>query len=161
MLVGRGRRLSPECARRVRGPRTDIVRRITPWTCLLVAITALPCRSAGAETQPGPHEYCANNIPPDEATGFVPLPEGDVFCPLLADPKAVHSYLAYVRGTSSSALGTYLASIAIGDHFSFARWNGPRPGNGIQVGLEGSVFGQFDLNTESQDLINADYVLGL
>src|SRR5262249_16452935 len=139
----------------------DIVRRTIPWTCLLTAITALTCCSAGAEAQVGPREYCGTNIPPDEATGFVPLPEGDVFCPLLADPKAAHSYVAYVRGTSSSPFGTDLASFGIGDHFAFARWNGARPGEGIQVGLEGSVVAQLDLNTESHDLINADYVLGL
>src|SRR5436189_6344926 len=112
-------------------------------TCLMLASAAL-CRSALADAA-APHEYCGTNIPPDQATGFVALPEGDVFCPLLADPKAAHSYLAYVRGTSSSPLGTDLGSFGIGDHFAFARWNGTRPGDGVQVGLEGSVFAQFDL----------------
>jgi hypothetical protein len=130
-------------------------------TCLMIAAVAFACRPARAADAGPPHEYCGTNIPPDEAKGFVALPEGDVFCPLLADPKTAHSYLAYVRGTSTSPLGTDLASIGIGDHFAFARWNGSRPGDGIQVGLEGSVFAQFDLNTESYDLINADYLLGL
>ena len=142
-------------------PSEDTVRRNTIWTCLLAAIAALPCRPAGAETQVGPHEYCGTNIPPDEAKGFVPLPEGDVFCPLLADPKAAHSYMAYVRGTSNSALGTDLASVGIGDRFNISRWNAQHAGNGVQIGLEGAVFSQFDLNSQSQDLLNADYVLGL
>jgi hypothetical protein len=105
-------------------------------------------------------EYCGTNIPPDEASGFVPLPEGDVFCPLIADPKAAYSFLAYVRGTSSSPLGTDLGSVGIGDRFGLARWGGPGPGEGFQISLEGSVFAQFDLNAASYDLINADYLVG-
>jgi hypothetical protein len=137
------------------------MRLIAP-TCLMLALAALaaaPARAYDESTEP--HEYCSNNIPPDESKGFVPLPEGDVFCPLLADPKAAHSYVAYVRGTGPSPLATDLLSVGIGDHFGIARWNGPSPGNGIQFGLEGSVFAQFDLNTESYDLINADYLVGL
>lgn len=107
------------------------------------------------------HDYCGTTIPPDEALGFVPLPEGDVFCPLLADPKAGYSFVSYVRGTSSSPLGTDLGSVGIADRFAFARWGGPRPGEGVQVSLEGGVFAQFDLNSGSYDLINADYVVGL
>jgi hypothetical protein len=131
------------------------------WTCLLIAAAAVPCRSAEVYDSTATHEYCGTNIPPDEAVGTVALPEGDVFCPLLADPKATHSYVAYVRGSSTSPFGTDLASFGIGDHFGLVRWGGPRPGDGIQIGLEGSVFAQLDLNTESHDLINADYVLGL
>src|SRR5262249_8803445 len=106
-------------------------------------------------------EYCGTNIPPDEATGVVALPEGDVFCPLIADPKAVYSYIAYVRGSSTSPLGTDLGSVGVGDRFGLVRFGGPRPGGGLRVTLEGGVFAQFDLNTPSDDLINADYVIGL
>jgi len=128
--------------------------------CVLIALTALlpaAARSEGAQT---PHEYCGTNIPPDEALGFVPLPEGDVFCPLIADPKASYSFLSYLRGTSSSALGTDLASVGVGDRFGLVRWGGPQPGEGLQFSLEGSVFAQFDLNTPSYDLLNADYLIG-
>ena len=139
------------------------MRLIALCTCVTLAMAALAAPPARAyeEQATGPHEYCSNNIPPDQSKGFVSLPEGDVFCPLLADPKAAHSYLSYVRGTSTSPLGTDLLSVGIGDHFAIARWNGPSPGNGFQFGLEGSVFAQFDLNTESYDLINADYLFGL
>lgn len=105
--------------------------------------------------------WCGIEIPPDQAIGFVPLPEGDVFCPLIADPKAASSFVSYVRGTSSSALGTDLGSVGIGDRFPIARWGGPRPGEGVQVGLEGAVFAQFDMRTRSDDLVNADYLVGV
>jgi|SRR5215471_1207155 len=124
----------------------------TVFLALLLSSTALAQQD---------HDYCGTSIPPDEATGFVPLPEGDVFCPLLADPKAGYSYVSYVRGTSSSALGTDLGSVGIADRFPLVRWGGPRPGEGIQLSLEGAVFAQFDLNTRSYDLINADYVVGV
>jgi hypothetical protein len=137
------------------------MRRMSLVFCLVFTVAALPCRTARAYEAGTPHEYCGTNVPPDEATGFVALPEGDVFCPLLADPKVTHSYIAYVRGTSTSPLGTDLGSFAIGDRFGLARWNGATPGDGFQINIEGSVFAQIDLNTESYDLINADYVLGL
>jgi len=128
------------------------------WVMLVFAI--VPCDKAWSDEQ-APREYCGINIPPDEATGSVPLPEGDVFCPLIADPKAVYSYIAYVRGTSSSPLGTNLGSVGIGDRFGLFRWGGPRPGEGFQISMEGGVFAQFDLNTPSDDLINADYLVAL
>lgn len=117
--------------------------------------------SSGLQPDTELQQYCGTNIPPDEALGFVPLPEGDVFCPFLADPKAGSSYLAYVRGTSTSPFGTDLASVAVADHFGLLRWGGPLPGEGLQISLQGGVFAQFDLNTDSYDLINADYEVGL
>jgi uncharacterized protein DUF1207 len=129
--------------------------------CALVVSTCILPAPAWSETEGFRHEYCGTNIPPDESIGFVPLPEGDVFCPLLADPKAAHSFVSYIRGSSPSPLGTDLASVGISDRFGLARWGGPLPGDGLQISLEGSVFAQFDLNTQSYDLINADYLLGL
>jgi len=115
---------------------------------------------APAETTLFRH-HCAAEIPADQAIGFVALPEGDVFCPLLADPKAARSFASYVRGSSESALGTDLASVGIADRFALARWGGPVPGEGTQVGLEGGVFAQFDMRTASADLVNADYLIGI
>ena len=100
-------------------------------------------------------------IPSDQALGFVTLPEGELFLPLLADPKATRSFVSFVRGTSTSALGTDLGSVGIGDRFPLARWGGPKPGEGVQFGLEGAVFAQFDLLKPSTDLVNADYLVGI
>jgi hypothetical protein len=41
------------------------------------------------------------------------------------------------------------------------RFGGSKPGNGIQIGIAGSVFAQFDLNTTTYDLINADYSISV
>ena len=129
-----------------------------PFATVLASLALLSCSPALAQSDDG---YYVTNVPPDEAIGFVPLPEGDVFTQLIADPKSGHSFVAYVRGTSSSAFGTDLGSIGIADQFGLVRWGGPEPGEGFQISLEGAVFAQFDLDTPSFDLINADYVFGL
>jgi hypothetical protein len=41
------------------------------------------------------------------------------------------------------------------------RWSGSSPGDGVQIDVVGGVFAQFDLNAPSNDLINADYIVGL
>jgi hypothetical protein len=54
-----------------------------------------------------------------------------------------------------------IASAGIGDAFGLGRWNGGRPGDGIQFSITAGVFAQFDLGTPSYDMLNADYVVGL
>jgi hypothetical protein len=51
--------------------------------------------------------------------------------------------------------------VGIGDSFGLVRFGGPRPGEGLQLDVIGSIFAQFDLGAPSNDLINADYVLGV
>jgi hypothetical protein len=88
------------------------------------------------------------------------LPEGDVFRPLLADPKQPQFFAAYqptrVRGTNQSV---NLGSVGLGENFGLV---GKRNGcDGWQVGLLAGVFAQFNLDAASSDLINADYVIGV
>ena len=103
---------------------------------------------------------CAVGIPESERSGYVPLPRGDVFCPLLADPKGQRSFVSWLRETSDDG-DSDIASVGISDALGLLRWGGPRPGDGFQISLAGSVFAQFDLDKSSYDLINADYVIGL
>lgn len=106
---------------------------------------------------------CGVGIPESERTGYVPLPRGDVFCPLIADPKASRSFASYLRHESGDDLTDAeldIASVGIGDSFGLGRWNGSRPGDGVQFALTAGVFAQFDLGTESYDMLNADYVIG-
>jgi hypothetical protein len=65
-----------------------------------------------------------------------------------------------VSGSSDSPLGTDIGSVGVADRFPLVRWGGPDPGEGLQIGLEGAVFAQFDLNSVSIDLLNADYLVG-
>jgi hypothetical protein len=107
---------------------------------------------------------CGVGIPREEQGGYVPLPRGDVFCPLVADPKSAQSFVSYLReGSETSAPDTsiQIGSVGIGDSFGIGRWGGSDAGDGIQLSLMGGVFAQFDLSTSSYDLLNADYVIGL
>jgi hypothetical protein len=115
--------------------------------------------TATANAQFPPTTRCAVGIPQSETSGYVPLPRGDVFCPLLADPKGQRSFVSYLRETGEESLD--IGSVGISDALGLFRVGGSAPGNGFQVSLAGSVFAQFDLEISSYDLINADYVIGL
>ena len=127
-----------------------------PLVTLLLAVPAAAQTSASAR--------CGVGIPAAEQTGYVPLPRGDVFCPLIADPKASRSFASLLRHESGDNFADAeldIASVGIGDVFGLGRWNGSNPGDGIQFSLSAGVFAQFDLGTESYDMLNADYVVGL
>ncbi len=54
-----------------------------------------------------------------------------------------------------------MGAIGLGQAFGLIRWPGARPGDGLQLSLTGAVFAQFDMRTPSNDLLNADYLVGL
>src|SRR6187200_2853617 len=129
---------------------------------LSLAITGLVAGATGAarpihaqEPVPAPTR-CAVGIPTSEVSGYVPLPRGDVFCPLLADPKGQRSFVSYLHETSDDG-DMDLGSVGISEAFGLFRVNGSKPGDGFQMSLNGSVFAQFDLDVSSYDLLNADY----
>ena len=131
------------------------------WAGVSLAIVAglLAGSSIAAAQIPAPTR-CAVGIPESEASGYVPLPRGDVFCPLLADPKGQRSFVSYLH-ESANDTDMNIASVGISDAFGLLRVGGSKPGNGFQISLQGSVFAQFDLDVNSYDLINADYIIGL
>jgi hypothetical protein len=83
-----------------------------------------------------------------------------VFCPLLADPKSIRSFVTYQRGNASD-FAQDIAAVGIADQFAFFRAGGSRAGDGVQLGVAGAVFAQFDLGAPSDDLLNADYLIAL
>jgi len=115
-----------------------------------------------AEAQSGDSypSRCGASGPPAERGGYLPLPRGEVFCPLIADPKATRSFAAYQRG-NEAGLASDIAAVGVADQFPFFRAYAGRPGDGVQLGLAGTVFAQFDLGSASYDLLNADYTIGL
>lgn len=90
--------------------------------------------------------------------GLTGLPEGDVFRPLLADPKTPRFDTSVLRASSDLRTTTVWA-VVFGENIGLARWDLRR--GQFQVGMGGAVFAQFDLDTPSTDLINADYVVGV
>jgi hypothetical protein len=93
--------------------------------------------------------------------GDVPiiLPVGDLFRPLVADPKQPQFFISYIRmHTPSERFGA--ASVGYGENFGLSRWPGAEPGDGWQFNFFGGLFAQFNLDAPSSDLINADYTVG-
>jgi hypothetical protein len=141
--------------------RTSIARRIRVYLpAILIGIAA----TAEAQTADAPR--CATGVHEEEGTGTVGFPQDRIFCPLLADPKEARSFVSLLRGTfrtldDPTRGNTSIASVGLGDSFGLVRFGGPSAGEGVQVDVVGSIFAQFDLGAPSNDLINADYVIGL
>lgn len=103
---------------------------------------------------------CGVAGPAAERGKYIALPHGDVFCPLIAYPKATRSFVIYQRGNEAE-LATNIAAVGVADQFAFFRTGAIGRGNGVQLGLAGAVFAQFSLDTVTYDLLNADYLIGL
>ncbi len=87
------------------------------------------------------------------------FPEGPLFYAPLASPKEPRTHATWLRlnlpGDSFN-----IASVGFGDSFGLVRWAGWGEADAWQVGISGAVFAQFNLDSESMDLINADYIIG-
>ena len=89
-----------------------------------------------------------------------PFPEGELFLPLIADPKQPQFFIA--AGHLDNPRGNpTLGTVGFGETFGFYRQAGKIPGNGLQIGLAGALFAQFNLEAPSADLVNADYTIGI
>lgn len=141
---------------------TNAVR--APLNVTLMLILLAWAQPSEGQTPEAPR--CGTGVHEEQAEGTVLLPEDQIFCPLLADPKEPRSFVSFLRGTfpsiaDPSGKGTSIASVGLGDSFGLVRWGGPEAGEGVQLDVIGSIFAQFDLGAESNDLINADYIVGL
>jgi hypothetical protein len=92
----------------------------------------------------------------DETEAF---PTGDLFRPLLADPKQPQFFVS-LQSFSSLDDRYSRASVGFGETFGLYRFFGSREGDGLQLSAEGAIFAQFNLEAPSSDLINADYTIG-
>jgi hypothetical protein len=135
------------------------------WKCASAsAVFVCLAGSASAQTIDAPR--CGTGVHESEAAGVVGFPQDQIFCPIIADPKEPRSFASLLRGTfpsieKPSGEGTTIGSVGLGDSFGLVRWGGPRAGEGVQLDVVGAIFAQFDLDSESNDLINADYIIGL
>ena len=133
---------------------------------ILVSLLLLLAFAHRSEAQTPDAPRCGTGVHEEEAIGTVFLPHDQIFCPLIADPKEARSFVTLLRGTfpsldDPSGKGTTVASVGLGDSFGLVRFGGPEAGEGVQLDVVGSIFAQFNLGTASNDLINADYVIGL
>ena len=92
-----------------------------------------------------------------EAEAF---PTGDLFRPLLADPKQPQFFVGF-NSFRSLGMRYTRASVGFGETFGLYRFFGNREGDGLQLSMEGALFAQFNLDSPSSDLINTDYTFGI
>src|SRR6185503_2428402 len=99
--------------------------------------------------------------PPQPEPGWSFLPDSRIFNPLLADPRWPHFSLSYERKLRQEVPRFRdAATISLGEHVGMVEYlaeNGARFG----MGLQPAVYGLFNLDALSKDLINADYRLGV
>jgi hypothetical protein len=131
-----------------------------------VAVVGLALSATGSAAQTSTAPRCMAGVHESEALGVVGFPQDQIFCPTVADPKEARSFVSLLRGTfrsldDPSGKGTSIVSVGLGDSFGLVRWGGPRPNEGVQLDVVGSIFAQFDIGAASNDLINADYLIGL
>jgi hypothetical protein len=99
--------------------------------------------------------------PPIPAGGWTIFPEERLFEPLLADPRWPHFEVSYAHYHESAFPHLVnAAQIALGEDFMVVAYDAGEAGK-MDVGLEPAVFGLFNLDALSHDLVNADYRIGL
>ncbi|OGV67593.1 MAG: hypothetical protein A2498_15985 [Lentisphaerae bacterium RIFOXYC12_FULL_60_16] len=88
------------------------------------------------------------------------FPPGDMFRPLLADPRQPQFFASVVRFRSE--VDQYeMAAVGFGETYGLCKFFGNREGDGLQLNVEAALFAQFNLDTPSMNLINADYTIGI
>jgi hypothetical protein len=91
-------------------------------------------------------------------TGF--LPGGELFRPLIADPRWPHLGF-FVSHTLSGRQPTSVAAPSIGETIALYRGDEAWGGGQWEIGLLGAAFSIFDLDSDSLDLVNTDFLAGL
>ena len=87
------------------------------------------------------------------------LPPSQLFKPLIADPRWPHFSLGYRNYIGDKELKN-VGSANFGESIALYRGNGPFGGQ-WETGLQAAVFSIFDLDSNSLDLINSDFFVGL
>jgi hypothetical protein len=125
----------------------------------------IDCRSRRLVTADSHSETAPS--PPDGLQARF-LPNADLFRPLLADMKAPRfsagwRYESFQPGILADQRtgGSFNAGVvSFGAEFDLVGWHN-RHCEGLQVGLFGAVFSQFNLDSVSETLINSDFQVGI
>jgi hypothetical protein len=87
------------------------------------------------------------------------FPTAELFRPALADPKEPRFFIS-PRHYDTGSENLWLVEVGYGANFPvYGRIDAA--GDGWNVGISGGLFGLFNLEAESFDLINADYTVGM
>ncbi len=141
-LAGADRPAVEASLSRIRGVRRVIV----------LTAPAAPTSAAGVPRAGG----TADPVP--DAPRFEVLPAGLLFRPLIADPRWP-AFGTTIRHYFDDGKWETVAAVALGDMMPIVRG---RIGEGLQweVGVHAALWGLFDMDSESVDLVNMDFIVG-
>ena len=108
------------------------------------------------ESQVGPGET-------DKSDEAVFLPRGDLFKPLMADPKELRFYLGYRPYQVANqylAQSTEIFAGSLGDVFGLYRSINNSGGYSWQANISGGIYSEFDLKHLYFYLVDTDYFIG-
>ena len=91
------------------------------------------------------------------------LPHGNLFRPLIADPKELRFYLSYRPSQDAHqylSQRTEMFAGSLGDTFGLYRSINQDRGYSWQANISGGIYAEFDLKTSSYDLVDNDYFIG-
>ena len=132
----------------------DAVSRIRGVVAVQVREPGAPvARGAAAPPMMPPTEAPRAKVIEDLSIGF--LPGGQLFKPLIADPRWPHfaaSYQYYLDEPGLKSVG----AVSFGETITFYRERAL--GGWWEAGIQSGVFALFDLDAASKDLVNADYL---
>ncbi|MGA1825384.1 MAG: DUF1207 domain-containing protein [bacterium] len=87
------------------------------------------------------------------------FPIGDLFWPLIADPKQSQFFVS-LRRYSTPDTNANAAAVGYGETFGVYRRADRENCCGFQINISGALLAQFNLDAPSKDLVNADYIIG-
>lgn len=88
------------------------------------------------------------------------LPDEDLFAPLIADPRESQFSIRYERQDINEDQFT-AASVSFGDYLALMEYQKNANDPVYQLSFDGAMYAIFNLDTESYDLINTNYLVGL
>lgn len=91
------------------------------------------------------------------------LPRGNLFQPLIADPKELRFYLSYRPYADAPQYlhqSTQIFAGSLGDIFGLYRYINNSGGYSWQANISGGIFSEFDIRTTSYYLVDSDYFIG-
>ncbi len=97
----------------------------------------------------------------EESVSKTNFPIGEIFTPIMADAKEPQFSVGIRHAHTNGPIKDFTAAIvSYGEHFGLRRWKITKH-KLWQISLGGAVHAQFNLDSSSNDLINADYTIGL
>ncbi len=140
---------------------------IFPILALLLFMSLFFCHAAQADDKAAELLAAESKIAPGE-TGksdeSIFLPRGNLFQPLIADPKEPCfslSYRPYQEAHQYLSQSTEIFAGTLGDMFGLYRFINNSGGYSWQANISGAIYAEFDLNTREFYLVDNDYFIGI